>query len=164
MGYHPGYPHSKKDRPKLSLELKRQVEDQLYKHAPNTTNLQVSEPVYMSVSLNNANLKVLHPNLIPSVEKEAYTKLKEFLNPLTGGYEGKGWDFGRMPCISDFYNLLEKIRNVDHVKDISVTLKTDTGQEYVLTPEKKVSTQISPYSIVYNGVHRIDVETYTEEG
>lgn len=41
--------------------------------------------------------------------------LKDFLDPLTGGPDGEGWPFGRDLFVSDIYNLLETLPEVDYV-------------------------------------------------
>mgnify|MGYP000861539349 FL=1 len=155
-------PQSLDDRPKLSLELKKQVENYLYNRSPNTMILEVSEPVYVGVSVN-LHIIALTANAISYVEKEAHEQLKRFLNPLIGGFDGNGWAFGRMPCISDFYNLLENMDNVNYVKDISVTLMVSSGQEYILTPDKNVEVRLTPYSMIYSSTHTVNVGINMED-
>jgi predicted phage baseplate assembly protein len=153
-------PESGEDKPKLSLQLKRQVETHLREHSANTLQLQVSEPVYAEASVTTI-LIATDIDAIPIVEKEAFIMLRGFLHPLTGGYEGKGWEFGRMPCISDFYALLEKIDGVDYVKELSVDLRTYAEDkiisEILITPERQVDIEIPPYAVVYSGEHEITV-------
>ena len=154
-------PESGEDKPKLSLQLKRQVETYLREHSANTLQLQVSEPVYAEASVTTI-LIATTIDAIPLVEKEAFIMLREFLHPLTGGYGGNGWEFGRMPCISDFYALLEKIDGVDYVKSLSVDLRTygpddKIISEILITPERPVDIEIPPYAVVYSGEHEITV-------
>jgi hypothetical protein len=154
-------PESGEDKPKLSLQLKRQVETYLREHSANTLQLQVSEPVYAEASVTTI-LTATSIDAIPIVEKEAFIMLREFLHPLTGGYGGNGWEFGRMPCLSDFYALLEKIDGVDYVKELSVDLRTYDADdkiisEILISPERPVDIEIPPYAIVYSGEHEITV-------
>jgi hypothetical protein len=102
---------------------------------------------------------------IPLVEKEACSKLKEFLHPLTGGYEKKGWDFGKMPCLSDLFALLEKITGVNYVKDLSVRIKAGEEQivsELVMSPERTADIKLPLYTLIFSGEHKITV-TYEKE-
>ncbi|MBE9592052.1 MAG: putative baseplate assembly protein, partial [Proteobacteria bacterium] len=153
-------PESGEAKPKLSLQLKRRVETYLREHSANTLQLQVSEPVYAEASVTTI-LIATDIDAIPIVEKEAFIMLRGFLHPLTGGYEGNGWEFGRMPCISDFYALLEKIGGVDYVKELSVYLRTYAEDkiisEILITPERPVDIEIPPYAVVYSGMHGITV-------
>ncbi|RZN41690.1 MAG: putative baseplate assembly protein, partial [Methanophagales archaeon ANME-1-THS] len=84
-------PESDEDLPVLSLQLKKRVLDYLREHAATVVvdpeHLQVTEPRKVSVAVD-ATLIATSPDAVPGVEKAAYTTLKAFLHPLTGGYEG----------------------------------------------------------------------------
>jgi uncharacterized phage protein gp47/JayE len=167
--YEPGWvtvmivPQSEDTQPAPSLELLSKVEKYLKNYSANTVvgpeQLQVSGPVYVAVSVE-ADIASTSMDAIPLVEKEACTKLKEFLHPLTGGYEKKGWDLGRMPYLSDFFSLLEKIPGVDYVKDLSVMIKAaekPAASQLVMTTERATDIEIPPYTLVFSGEHKITV-------
>lgn len=157
-------PQSNENSPRLSLQLKREVGNYVREHSANTViemnHLHVSEPVYVEVSVNTA-LIALSMDVIPAVEKKVFSRLREFLNPLTGGYQRRGWEFGRMPCFSDFYALLEKIGGVDRIKSLSLNLRTyvedQIMSELFVTPERPVDIKMPPYAIVCSGDHKITV-------
>jgi hypothetical protein len=119
-------------------------------------------PVYVDVSVE-AGVVVSAVEDVPVVEVSCISRLKEFLNPLTGAYEGRGWAFGRVPCFSDFYALLEKIDGVDHVESLSISLSVpepgDSGEvsEYILSPENPESFDMPSYAVVCSGKHKINV-------
>lgn len=150
-------PQSEEEKPVLSFGLKNRIEEYLHDHAANTLNLQVSAPLYVSVS-TTVTLKTESARIVPQVEKETFKTLSQFLNPLKGGYNSRGWDFGKMPCISDFYSILEKIEGIDHVSELSVLFKTDQGDEYPLEPGKMADFQLTPYCMIYSGEHLVKVE------
>jgi hypothetical protein len=159
-------PRTMEERPRLSLQLKQQVEQYLRQRAAyplvDEDYLQVIGPVYAEVSVN-AQAAAAAIEDVPVVEKECVSRLRAFLNPLTGGYEQGGWEFGKVPCFSDFYAFLEKIEGVDHVVDLSITLSildpvnAAVVSQYVLTPEKPEAFQMPSYAVVCNGKHKIDV-------
>lgn len=159
-------PRTEEERPRLSLQLKRNVEGYLrYRAAYSLVEadfLRVIGPVYVDVSVE-VGVVVSTVEDVPVVEVSCISRLREFLNPLTGGYEGRGWAFGRVPCFSDFYALLEKIEGVDHVVSLSIALSIpepgDTGEvsEYLLTPENPVGFDMPSYAVVCSGKHKINV-------
>ena len=157
-------PQSNENSPRLSLQLKREVGNYVREHSANTViemnHLHVSEPVYVEVSVNTA-LIALSMDVIPAVEKKVFSRLREFLNPLTGGYQRRGWEFGRMPCFSDFYSLLEKIEGVDHVKSLCLNLRTYAEDqiisELLVTSERPSDIKMPTYAIVCSGDHKITV-------
>jgi predicted flap endonuclease-1-like 5' DNA nuclease len=161
-------PQTEEEKPRLSLQMKYKVERHLQQRAAyrmvEKDYLRVIGPVYVDVSIH-AQLAAASIEMIPLVEKAYYSRLKEFLNPLSGGNEKRGWDFGKIPCFSDFYALLEKIENVDHVKDmfIKVTVpdieSTSAGlnSEYILTPENPGDFTMPPYAVICSGDHKVVV-------
>lgn len=150
-------PASEEDLPVLSVQLKKRVLDYLRAHAAlvvvDPEHLQVAEPRYVKVAVD-ATLIATSPDLLPEVEKAAYTLLKAFLHPLTGGYEGRGWEFGRAPCISDFFHLLEGIPGVNHVERLLIRMEAN-GEKLVITPERPVDIDMPPDTLIYSGEHRI---------
>ena len=157
-------PQTEEERPGLSLQLQRRVEQYLDRRAAYTLvekdHLKVIGPVYVEVSVY-ARLVAVSVDEVPLVEKSGYLQLKDFLNPLTGGGERKGWDFGKIPCFSDFYALLEKIEGVDHVEELSLGLKipdqAGSYTEYPLMSGNSVAVHIPPYTVVCSGEHQISV-------
>src|SRR5262249_39074901 len=53
--------------------------------------------------------------------------IERFLHPLTGGPDGEGWDFGRLPHASDLYPLLSAICGVGYIGSLKI-LATRPGQ------------------------------------
>jgi hypothetical protein len=157
-------PQTEEERPGLSLQLQRRVEQYLDRRAAYTLvekdHLKVIGPVYVEVSVY-ARLVAVSVDEVPLVEKSGYLQLKDFLNPLTGGGERKGWDFGKIPCFSDFYALLEKIEGVDHVEELSLGLKipdqAGSYTEYPLISVNAAAVRIPPYAVVCSGEHQISV-------
>lgn len=157
-------PRTDEEKPRLTLQMQRRVEEYLRHCAPFTLvsaeHLKVIGPVYAEVSVR-AVLAAVSVDLVPVVEKACHQQLKEFLNPLSGGHERAGWDFGRIPCFSDFYALLEKVEGVDHVEDLSILLTIPGTEEtvlrYILEPSTAVEVPVPPYVIVSGGKHDISV-------
>jgi hypothetical protein len=104
-----------------SLELKRQVRQYLEGHCANIISnpghVWVDGPTYIEISVS-LDVFVTSIDLISVVERQVRTKLDEFFHPLTGGPEGRGWDFGRDINVSDIYRLLQEIEGIDHVENL----------------------------------------------
>ncbi len=71
--------------------------------------------------------------------------MTQFLHPLTGGDEGKGWEFGRIPHESDLYGLIESIPGVDYVDSL-----TKEYEEY--------NEEASDRFLIYSGAHQITIQ------
>jgi predicted phage baseplate assembly protein len=158
-------PQTEEEKPMLSLLLQQKVEQCLQAHAAFTLvepgHLKVIGPIYVEVSLEAA-VAATSVHVVPLVENDCISRLKEFLNPLTGGYEQEGWEFGKIPCFSDFYALLEKIDGVDHVETFSVKLRLeeDPPIEVELSPDNPelgADFRMPVYSLVCSGKHKVEV-------
>ncbi|MDQ1353549.1 MAG: hypothetical protein QG657_3855 [Acidobacteriota bacterium] len=157
-------PHTDEEQPVLSLQLKDIVLDYLDEHAPmipvEKDHIRVTGPVYVEVTVY-ARIMAESIDDVPVVEQEAGSQLKDFLYPLTGGSDQKGWEFGKIPCFSDFYALLEKIEGVDYVADLSLKLTPQSNcpgfSETTLKPDSLEGIAVPPYIMVCSGKHEINV-------
>lgn len=161
-------PESTETRPMPSPQLRTRVEQYLRERSANVTvfptHIQVTGPTYIEVNVT-ADLFPLTIDLAPSVETEALNQLAQFLHPLTGGYEGSGWEFGRLPCLSDVYALLEGIEGMDHVENLSMTLQSVTptgvpvGEPQSVTEDQPLDIRAPEYTLIYSGNHSLTVKT-----
>ncbi|GAB4192924.1 MAG: hypothetical protein Fur006_37640 [Coleofasciculaceae cyanobacterium] len=106
--------------PVPSMELIDRVRDYLLAHSLPTVNVSVVGPLYISV---NVKTEIVLTSLegASSVVQTIEQKLASFLHPLTGGFNGTGWAFGRTPHKSDFYALLEAIPGVDYIRTLNLS-------------------------------------------
>jgi predicted phage baseplate assembly protein len=148
-------PESKDLKPLPSLELLNRVQDYLAARALPTVNLAVVGPLYVKVDVDvEVGLAALEG--LEAVETAIHQALTQFLHPLTGGFEGTGWPFGREPYRSDFYALLEAIPGVDHVRSLQVTETLDQRlNEAIAEEEDLIRTKEMGRFLVYSGAHRV---------
>ncbi len=157
-------PESGDTRPFPNPALRQRVERFLTERAANVVafpgRVRVIGPAYVEVRVT-AELVPTDPSLAPQVEAAAFRRLAGFLHPLTGGAEGRGWDFGRLPCLSDFFALLEAVPGVDHVASLAMTLQPvgpagePRGAATEITLERPVEAAMPGYALVYGGDHRL---------
>ncbi len=80
-----------------------------------TTRISVVEPQYLAVQVQVR--LILQPDAIEkTVAAAAIQKLTAFFDPLKGGQQGQGWEFGRAIYISEIYELLDELDGVDYVE------------------------------------------------
>jgi hypothetical protein len=139
-------PQSTDLKPIPSLELVKRVQTYLEANAVPTVNITVIGPVYIQVSIT-AEISLQNLDRTREVDLALHQSLTRFLHPLTGGFDGKGWIFGREPHKSDLYALLESIPGVDHIRSLTVTQTPDFP-----------NTEQSNRALIYSGTHTL---TYT---
>jgi hypothetical protein len=137
-------PKSHAAQPVPSPDLLHRVRTKLLSQMGTTAQLWVSGPQWMEVTVA-ATLVPVSLNAADYVAELVTAALERFLHPLTGGYEGKGWKFGRRPYLSDLYALIEDVAGVDHVTALSINESPEVGQ---LSPEQ---------FLIYSGTHEINV-------
>jgi hypothetical protein len=139
-------PRSSEPKPLASLETKRRVQEFIEPRKAPLSVLTVSDPEYIEVKVTveiaPASLEVANKLKIAVLER-----LTRFLHPLSGGFEGEGWGFGRKPHDSDLYYLIEAIPGVDHVINLRMT-----------TPESEMNER----SLVASGKHEVSCRFQAE--
>jgi hypothetical protein len=160
-------PGSADARPTPSPQLRYRVEQYLRERAASTVafprQLKVSGPAYVEVTVN-ADIYAASIDLAPQVEADAVATLEAFLHPLTGGYTQSGWEFGRLPCLSDFYARLEAVEGMDHIENLRMTLSPVTpggvkaAAARVVSEDRPLDVVVPVYTLVYSGEHKFDVK------
>ena len=140
-------PRSGEDKPVPSFELENVVEKYLSERCSNVISLKVKGPVYIEVSVS-VDVYPTSIDLAPLAEREALDRLESFLHPLTGGTDGKGWEFGRLTCLSDIYALLEGIAEIDHVENVVTSM-------FEAEPGGRIA---APDALVCSGEHQVTIK------
>lgn len=148
-------PESLDPQPVPSTELKRQVTEYLTERCPAVVNLKVMPPSYVKIDVF-AELVTSVIDAMPVIEKEAKKKISEFLHPLTGSLEGKGWGFGFAPCISDIYSILEKIEDLDHVNNVTISLHDSS--KVMKIDDASAMVKLPEYALPCSGEHEVTVD------
>ncbi|MBU7005767.1 baseplate J/gp47 family protein [Phosphitispora fastidiosa] len=157
-------PKSTDGRPKPSLRLRQMVERRLREHTANVIafprHLRVIGPDYQEISVSAA-ITAKTIDMVPLVENRVLKELDGMLHPLTGGLDGRGWEFGRLPRLSDFFALLEGIDGVDHVDVLTMVSRSESGQEIRISPNNQTDQEMPEYgpnALVYSGKHVVRVK------
>ncbi len=163
-GYETGWvtvviaPEGTEKKPVPSPALRRKVKNYLMERCPAVASVRVIQPAYIRTDISVAiTTNILES--IPVVENNVRQKVSGFLHPLTGGAEGKGWEFGAVPCISDVYAMLEKIKDVDHITALEITIYSETGLKLAEITDTGGAAGIPEYALIYGGEQHITVRS-----
>lgn len=95
----------------------------------------VREYVGMRRPVSSGELHIISPRLVRvnvklaavtrsgaagAVKSEALERLREFLDPVTGGFGGKGWEIGSVPALSQIVNALTTLEAIKRVEEFGV--------------------------------------------
>jgi len=157
-------PHSEDDsKPQPTPELLAKVREYLEPRRLLTTRIQVVAPRYIEVGVQldiHLNRDVKEVDISPKVKM----LLQNFLHPLTGGSDGKGWQFGRNVYVSEIYELLDRYKGVDYVTATVVNnkeqdeLTVSDPNRLVKVKGKLISIQIQPEELVFLPLQKIALQ------
>jgi predicted phage baseplate assembly protein len=118
------------------------------------TRVVVEPPRYLGVTV--VGRLVARPrNSTTRIQAEALDTLYKFLNPLTGGPDGKGWPFGRAVHAGEVFAALQNVRGVEVVEDVRIFGANP------LTGERGAQTtrlELPAAGLVFSYQHQIRVE------
>jgi predicted phage baseplate assembly protein len=137
-------------------ETLKRISDRLDEVRLIGTRVLVSPPKYRGVTV--VARVIARPRLDKArVRADALEALYEYLNPISGGREGRGWEFGRPVQAGDVYALLQRVRGVDLVEDVRLF-----GANPV-TGERGEETQrldVDGHSLIFSFEHHVKVEDH----
>jgi predicted phage baseplate assembly protein len=113
-------PLSTDAKPLPSLELVARAETFLKQRIPAGASVVVVGPRYIRIDVT-VDVGITADAVVPVVKATIEERIVAFLHPLTGGLDGKGWDFGRIAHRSDLYPLIESVSGVDHTRFLHVS-------------------------------------------
>jgi hypothetical protein len=114
-------PHSLEAEPAPTPELERELYSHLAARVPASVagRVRIIAPAYVPVGVV-AEVVPHSPEEAARLEARLLRRLDDFLHPLTGGAEGRGWPFGQPLHLSQIAALLETTAGVDYVVDITL--------------------------------------------
>lgn len=136
-------PNTTDPKPQPSVELVRRIRQLISASCPVTATVRVVGPLYLRVNVN-AEIGLASLDSAGSLALSVQNALAAFLHPLTGGFDGEGWEFGREPHRSDIYRMIENIHGVDHIRSLTVE-----------TLEDLPGSRETGRFLVYSGTHTI---------
>ena len=80
-------------------------------------------------------------------------RLYTFLNPITGGADGQGWPFGRDLFVSDVYQCLQGMPNVQFTRNLEMFAAPVGGTAQGSALEE---LDVLSYGTIASGLHEIE--------
>ncbi len=103
----------------VAKDVRDIVRDYLDERRLLTTRLDVTAPAYYWVG-TRIRLKASDHADAEQVKEAAIKRLFEFINPITGGFDGKGWQFGRDLHNSDLIAALQNVAGIDFIRSVEL--------------------------------------------
>lgn len=117
-----------------------------------TTRLDIRPPAYHWVSAR-VKLRATPDFDQELVKANILDRLYRFLNPLIGGKDGKGWQFGRDLFVSDVYQCLQGMPEVQFIRSIDMYTAKPGGERQGDSVE---SMEIVAHGVIASGIHSVE--------
>ncbi len=98
-------------------ELKKKVKNYLEPRRLLCTKINVTEPDYSPVNIFIEVVCLLQTRQDMTADK-IKENILEFLDPLKGGHDKKGWVYGRALTVFELYHIIEETEGVDHARSV----------------------------------------------
>jgi hypothetical protein len=135
-------PQSRERRPWPSFGLRQQVQRYIEQHAPAdlaaSGHIYITGPDYVLIDVE-ATIAPVDPAEAGEVESRARAALEDFLHPLRGGPEGRGWQPGRDVFLSDVSAVLERTKGVDFVEELTLLLDGAPQGERLAVSDERIA-------------------------
>lgn len=154
-------PRGEEARPVPSAGLLAQIEQYVTARCSPLMRVEVTGPRWIEVAVTCRLVAVSHERA-EVVCADVRAALRRFLHPLTGGLDGTGWRFGRVPRRSDLGRVITGVPGVDHVRGLVVACTPALpGVDDVLTDEQLADLQ---RIMIYTGAHNVTLLGVVGEG
>ena len=121
-------PELPQQRPQPSPELLDTVQRYLNRRRSIGTRLVVVAPDYLEVQVQ-AKVQTQRNADPGRVSADVLTALNHFLNPLKGGTDGYGWQFGRDVYRTEVLQVIDEVAGVDHVVELRLVGRPVTAEQ-----------------------------------
>ncbi len=120
-------PEAKTEKPVPGEGFLQTISDYLEARRLLTSNLHVTGPEYVMISVK-CKVHIMKKSSPSEVKTRVRDALKEFLDPLKGGPDKKGWPFGRVVYPSEIYQIIDKVEGVDYTTNVTLSGESESGQ------------------------------------
>ncbi|MCM1495490.1 MAG: baseplate J/gp47 family protein [Bacteroides sp.] len=122
----------------------RQVQSRFYIVEPWFTEIQVT-----------AVCKISSHASVFACKAEAEARMNQFLDPLTGNFDGKGWNIGQAPTREQIRNVLHRIRGICRLQRMVVKAYCRRNGRL---QEMNLEGKLPEFLMIINGSHRFQME------
>ncbi len=150
------YENGRKYFDSVRIRLMNRMEEWVSPQLLAQDRFHIIEPDFLEISVS-VTVQVAEYDEIFRVRSAAEKRLEEFLNPVTGNYDGRGWEIGTAPNLSQITNAIKEIPGIYYMESLRVTASRQSRQGG--RTEMDLSDQTSGvYILPVSGNHEIIVK------
>jgi predicted phage baseplate assembly protein len=137
----------------LSDELRETIQVFLDERRLLSTRLEVTAPSYQWVE-TEVRFSVSQHYDFEKVREAVEARLFDFINPLIGGVDGKGWPFGRSLFVADVMAVLQTVPGVNFIRSVKLFPILYDRRQFTRSAEKQ-EIQVPAHGVIISYQHNI---------
>ncbi len=144
---------------KLGSKLKQELEAKFDEHKSLGIKVEIEEPQYVGIKVVAEVFledKYQNQNQI-DIQQRIIRKLHYFLNPITGGFEQKGWKIGASIKVADIIAFLQNMPEIAYVgaTEIFCVRKITERNEWIVTANRdnKMIINLNEFEVISSWTH-----------
>ncbi len=145
-------PYSTEDHPVISPGLKKHLFDYISEKTSATVKINILNPDYMCIDVD-MNVVIDDWSLASTLKSVINEKIREFLNPISGGVKQEGWGFGQVPKLSDIFNLMNEIEGILYIDKAEIFME----EKLLYDLDGESISKIDDDIMIYSGNHKINL-------
>lgn len=108
----------------LQEQVRQYISDRISGNIVDLDRFHVAEPQFLELSVK-AELSVRDFNRVFQVRGQAQKRLASFIHPVTGNFDGRGWEIGTIPNATQMLNCLKDVPGISFLKNVTVSAYTE---------------------------------------
>jgi baseplate J-like protein len=158
-------PEGTEPRPSPGLGLLQEVGAYLGARAAPAVRLNLSGPRWIEVWVSDLSVVPRAMQRADALAATLAQALTAFFHPLTGGFDGRGWQLEQLPRSSDVCRMVASIRGVKAVKSLTLVFKP-LDRSLFKYPDDIVETTVDASidgTLICSGTHTVRIVAQEEE-
>lgn len=141
----------------MSSDLKSKIVAYLDERRLISTTLNVVQPAYQWVE---TEIRLRHNPVYDgeTVARAVEAKLFEFLNPLTGGLDSKGWQFGRDLFLADVMAILINMTGVEYIRSVKLYPVSYSRGQFTRTGDESNEISVVKHGTIVSYRHDVRID------
>lgn len=115
----------------------------------------IVEPTFLKIHIS-VSIVVKEFHQVFEVRKNVLQRLEEFLDPIKGNFNQKGWEIGTLPNKTQILNVLKDIKSIYYIKTIRILAYRQENLGMVEVDLERKENHI--FALALSGMHEVFIE------
>lgn len=140
---------------KIREQIYQYLQPRMAENIAMLNHFYIIEPTFLEINIS-VSMVVKEFHQVFEIRKNVLQRLEEFLDPIKGNFNQKGWEIGMLPNKTQVLNVLKDIKSIYYIKTLKMTAYRQGNHGMVeVDLESKESNR---FALALSGTHEIFIE------